>query len=413
MAPVFQRLFAAEEEVERPKAAKEAVERSSEDADAKDRVSGQEAEQVTSVVTQSPVRESPSGLIPASKLPSAADALAELFAEAPATEKPRADEIAAQPEKVSELKIEEPAADGAPKRRGIFARLLTFKRPPATTPEKLIPSEEDGSDETPAVTLAEAAPEVGAKAETKARTEAAAEAKPQGFDKNAGPDFAVAKGMPELPIPAETLPSAADDFEKIFLSEKTFAQAATDALTEVRDESQEKVHRPEPSEASSEVRVEALVEVGGNFVAEATVAERVRTPAASDESARIDSGVTFRTDTRHGTDVKPVEAPVEAQRGSARLGSNEAQWPYESPYPAASEPKIREHASEKAAQIPEDALRTTPAEKPEELVAPNASAPETPQRLYKEWAFDEKLASHREWVESHGLTRPARRSFRR
>ncbi|HKV06181.1 MAG TPA: pentapeptide repeat-containing protein, partial [Candidatus Acidoferrales bacterium] len=33
-----------------------------------------------------------------------------------------------------------------------------------------------------------------------------------------------------------------------------------------------------------------------------------------------------------------------------------------------------------------------------------AAAPEAPRRLYREWAFDEKLASHREWVESHGAT---------
>ncbi len=406
MAPVFQRLFAAEEEVERPKAAKETVEQASEDVAVKDSVSGQRTEQVTTVSTQSPVRESPSGLIPASKLPSAADALAELFAEAPATQKPRADEIAGQPEKISELKVEEPATDGAPKRRGIFARLLTFKRMPATTPEKFIPSEEDGSNGTRTETLAEAAPEAGAKAESIVTVKAAAEAEPQELGKNAAADFRTAKGMPGPPILAETLPSAMDDFEKLFPSEKTFAQPATGASTEARDELQEEVREPESTEASSGVRVETLVEVGGNLVAEATVAERVQTPATSDESARIDSGVTFSTDTRHGTgtDVKPVEAPVEARRGTARLGSNEAQWPYESPYPAAIEPKTREHASEKATQIPEGASRTTPAEKPEELVAPNASAPEAPQRLYKEWAFDEKLASHREWVESHGLT---------
>jgi len=405
MVPVFQRLFAAEEEVERPKAAKETPERASEEVATKDRVSGQGTEHVTTVASQCPVRESPSGLIPASKLPSAVGALAELFAEAPSAERSSTDKAAESP-KVSERKVEEPATDGAPKRRGLLARLLTFKRPPVTAPEKLIASEEDGSNKTSVETLAEAGREVGAKMEANTTAEPSGETESLEFVNNAFADFAASKGMPEPPILAETLPSAADDFERLFPSEQTSAEAATDISTDMRDQLQEEVRAPESTKASGEVRVEALVGLGASIVTEPSLAEKVQTPTASYESAQIDGGVAFNADTRHGAGTGPtsVEPPVEVRRGAARLGSNETYWPYESPYPAAGEPLNREHASEKSAQIPEDAWRTTPAEKREELFTPNSSKPEAPQRPYKEWAFDEKLASHREWVESHGLT---------
>ncbi len=53
----------------------------------------------------------------------------------------------------------------------------------------------------------------------------------------------------------------------------------------------------------------------------------------------------------------------------------------------------------------ERASQTEPlGESHEQPTAPAAAAPEAPHRLYKDWAFDEKLASHREWVESHGVT---------
>jgi uncharacterized protein YjbI with pentapeptide repeats len=407
MAPMFQRLFTAEAEEERPKAAKEASQETPAERAAPEGSSDGTARE-TVVLTQDMLRDSPSELIPASKLPPAADALAELFAEAPASEKPREGEDA-RAKKTSELKSAEPEANAAPKRRGIFSRLLTFKRPPKITPEKLLPVEQEAVEGLRAETVADMVAETVAAAMPEPGTQVAAEpvgeAERQGLAAPAPADYVVVPGTPEAPIPAEMLPSAADAFEKLFPSEETAAEVTADVAAEVSEEIREEVHDEEIVEAASEVRVEELVEVVSNASAEATFAESVQDQAASYETPRIDGGVAFGTDTPHdaGTEKTSVETPVEtsaqSQHDAGRLGSNESQWPYESPYTPPGEPANREHASEKSAEIREENSRAELTQEPTESVAAHA-----PQRLYKDWAFDEKLASHREWVESHGLT---------
>jgi uncharacterized protein YjbI with pentapeptide repeats len=380
MAPVFQRLFAVEEEQERPKAAKESVQEP-----LREGTPGEGAAQVRTVLRQNSLAESPNGLIPASKLPPAADALAELFAETPSAEKPRADN-AAPLEKDVEPKAEQPATNAAPKRRNLFARLLTFKRPPKTTPEQLFPIEQDSSESAYAESLARPATEAAVEAGAEVAAEPVGHAEPHGPGERAFADYAVVAGMPEPPIPAEALPSAADVLEKIFPPEETSA------------------------EASGEVRVEELVEVSSEASAESILAESVQDWVASYESPRIAGGAAFSADTRRHVrvDESSVKASVEGAQSASRLGSRETQWPYDSPYTAPTEPTSRVRASEKPAEVRDENLaqdsRAELAEAPVESVGPNALAPEAPQRLYKDWAFDEKLASHREWVESHGLT---------
>ncbi|MDR3721254.1 MAG: hypothetical protein P4L00_06610, partial [Candidatus Acidoferrales bacterium] len=195
-------------------------------------------------------RELPQGLIPASKLPSAAEALAELFAEPPAVEEPQYQK-AAQPEKIAEPTAEEPGADAAPKRRNIFARLLTFKRPPATIPERLFPVEQSSAEESASEARAET------QAETSTDASAVMEAAERGEAVNAEIDSLVE--TLGVPIPAETLPSAAAAFEEIFPPEETSVEPVAGASAEVHDEENEdpdeEAQEEDSAEAFSEVPV--------------------------------------------------------------------------------------------------------------------------------------------------------------
>jgi uncharacterized protein YjbI with pentapeptide repeats len=404
MAPLFQRLFVGDEEEERPKAAKEAPPEATPDSTTPQKSSGETAQDAP-ILTQNALRESPDGLIPASKLPPAADALAELFAEAPTTEKNAVVE-AAQPKKVSEMKAEESATNAVPKRRGIFARLLTFKRAPATTPERQFPTERDSAADVHAETVVEPGTEVVAETKIEVPAEPVHEAAPQETVEPAAADFVRVMSTPEAPIPAEALPSAAEDFERLFSSQEASAEATAEVAGEAREEIPEAVHEEESIEAFSEVPVVASVEVVSNAPAESTFAESVPASAATRESLGVDDRAAFGAETRHDAHIEKtsVETSVHDQQGAGRLGSRETEWPYESPYTTPAEPPSRVESNGKHAEIPEDDSRTSLAEQPEENLATNAAPPEAPRRLYKDWAFDEKLASHREWVESHGMT---------
>jgi len=387
MASLFHRLFPGEDEEERPKAADEVPE-----GPATKVAWGDGPLERTAPMGGAP-RELPQGLIPASKLPSAAEALAELFAEPPAVEEPQYQK-AAQPEKIAEPTAEEPGADAAPKRRNIFARLLTFKRPPTTIPERLFPVEQSSAEESASEARAET------QAETSTDASAVMEAAERGEAVNAEIDSLVE--TLGVPIPAETLPSAAAAFEEIFPPEETSVEPVAGASAEVHDEENEdpdeEAQEEDSAEAFSEVPVEALVEVATNTSAVSTFAERAPEQETSVESPR-EAGDEFNADTRHG--VRTEETPAETGRGGARLGSREAQWPYETHDAAAGAPTNQQIATAERKEF----SQTEPlVESHEQPTAPTAAVPEAPHRLYKDWAFDEKLASHREWVESHGVT---------
>jgi uncharacterized protein YjbI with pentapeptide repeats len=400
VAPLFQRLFAAEEGEERPKAANEGVQEAPVEA-----TSGEAAAQVTTVLAEMALREPPNGLIPASNLPPAADALAELFAEPPAVEKSHEDEVAVQPEKPLEPKAEEPPANAAPKKRNLLARLLTFKRPPKTTPEKQIPIEQDSTNGASEETLAEVRADAADKVAAESAAESAGDAQPQEPGERAAVDYSVVTGMAEPPIPAEALPSAADVLEKLFPSEETSSVAAPDLWAQVREEIHQEVREEEFAQAFNGARVGAVGDVSTDISAEPVVAENVQEESAVYESPRIDTDAEPISDVRRdaGADETPIGTSTENAQSIRRLGSNESQWPYENPYIAVRESTTRGQASENPMEIPEEPSQAEIPEAPMESIGPIASAPEAPQRLYKDWAFDEKLASHREWVESHGV----------
>ena len=375
MAPFFQRLFAVEEEEERPKTARESL-----DGAPTETVSGEQAPPIAAATTQSGLRTSPEGLIPAGNLPPAADALAELFAESPSGDKP------SQSESVSEQRIQERATSAAPKRRNLLSRLLTFKRLPKTIPEKQFPIDPNPVEAVATEALAEVV------------AEPVIEAEPL-----APPVVAGLGETPEPSIRAQELPSAADDFEKLFPSEQTSSQAAHTApegLERVQSEVQDEL----PAEAWSEVGVEELIEVLSHVSTESTLAQSVEDWAAAHGPARTEADAELSTDTLGCVSPEEVlvEAACENRESTGRLGANDSQWPYESPYTPPADTMNPEQASDNRTQARETDSHAEPTDAPEGSAGTTALAPEAPRRLYKDWAFDEKLASHREWVESHG-----------
>ncbi len=382
MASLFHRLFPGEEEEERPKAAHEGPEGPATNVAPGDGHLDQAGAPA----------ELPLGLIPASKLPPAAEALAELFAEPPVAEAAQA-EKARQPAEISEPTAVEPPADAAPKKRGIFARLLTFKRPPATTPERLFPFEKSPAEEF------STEPKADMSAETPVEAVAVIEAPELGEAVTSDIDSLVETLRP--PILAETLPSAATAFEEIFPPEDTPVEAIADASAEVSDQENEEpveeAHQESSAKSPGRIPVEELVEVATSTSAVSAVAEGASEQETSFESRR-GAGDEFNADTRHN--IHTEETPAQTGRGAARLGSREAEWPYETQDAAAATITNQESAS----AVPGKLSQTEPlGESHEEPVLASTATPEPPHRLYKDWAFDEKLAGHREWVESHGM----------
>ncbi|HXO43857.1 MAG TPA: pentapeptide repeat-containing protein [Candidatus Cybelea sp.] len=375
MAPLFQRLFTVEEEDERPKAAPETL-----DAPPAETVSGEQTRPIAQATAPTELRESPGGLIPAGNLPPAADALAELFADSPADYK------ASERDGASGQRTEERAASAAPKRRNLFARLLTFKRPPKTTPEKQFPIDQNPAEAVQTEGRAEIV--------TETACEAAAPAPA---------DFAVPATTPEPVIAAEELPSAADDFEKLFPSEQSSPQAA-DAPPASPEQVQPEAGDEVPAEAWSEVGVDALVEVLSHVSTESTLAQSVEEWAAAHGPSRTDPEPVLSADTVASVSANEglVDTVSEKQENAGRLGANDSQWPYESPYPTPADTMNPELASDVQTEVRETDSHAELTEALEVPAETDALAPEAPRRAYKDWAFDEKLASHREWVESHG-----------
>jgi uncharacterized protein YjbI with pentapeptide repeats len=366
MAPLFQRLFTVEEEVERPKAANEGP------AGASDEAPAQEPADPANRAMAEPQPD----LIPASKLPPAADALAELFSEAPSAEEARAD-TAVQSAKISEMAPAATSPDAAPKRRGLLARLLTFKRPAEATANELSPPARESGEEIPS----EEAGGTAAVSETQDPGAAAAA------------DNLPSASTPQAPIPAEMLPPAADALAELFPLEETPATAMADATADASEETQGESART----ISGEVPVEVLAEAVNDAPVESHHQESAPNRADSRESPRAEHGAGFYADARHK--VHAGETPAENKHDAGRLSALEGRGLRESSESAAGEAASSQLENESGAELPEgDSL----AEAQEELSRRRAIEPEPHPRLYKDWAFDEKLASHREWVESHG-----------
>src|ERR1700728_1853583 len=428
MAPMLQRLFPKVEEEERPKAVLEAPQGTVAEAAATvgsgtDTGVESASPAVTEVVETSATAaghpaESHVGLIDASELPPAADALAELFADAPAAEAGAAEKagISTDAPQVPDDRAVA-AARIAPKKQGFLARLFRPKRALKESVSETNAIEPPGPVERasePAAAIASepivaVAPEIEAQPEAVASTQIPSDSfvlaeipmlpSAAGASEEASPDAQQER------IPAEQLPPAAEELEKLFSESETGVDARADSFFE--EEAVESAAASESAEIEDEgpVELEDFDEVADESPVEVTVAatnhvagelsdaevgEAVPTSFASaiDEN---DSSSGFsghgQIDPREGETARSVERESVATRASAPLAATEAN-----------------DADRVSASLDHDSdLRHVHAET--EPAATGKPVPLVePQRLYKDWAFDEKLASHAEWVESHGRT---------
>ena len=350
MAPLFQRLFTADEVEERPAPAERAP---------------------------AILENSEQGLISAKQLPSAANALAELFPE----------------ETPSEHAGAENSAKIAPKRRNIFLRLFSPK-PPAAAPSKApIPSESILSETEQNDALVVATP-------IEVREE----------------DFAVFGGVAatdETPIPADALPSATHVLAELCPLQSTPVEHSLSA----------------EEEAVFDLPIKQAVAPEGDVTSEADVPTKADLPTEAGVAAVGEAVDAVESVSPEGTaDGDHSELGNEGEAGSSSVSADFWTAGFEEPIPelSSSEPEEKpaeqedlrfeasdaeadeEHAEIREADS-EDAHENSDEAPPENwpalaetlVAAANAQAPRT---SYKDWAFDDKLASHKEWVESHGAT---------
>src|ERR1700728_4726436 len=188
MAAMFQRLFSTVEEEERPKAVSEAPEGTVAEASATvesgtDTGAESASAAVMEVVEASATAavhpaESGDGLIDAHKLPPAADALAQLLADAPVAEAGAAEEAGISTG-ASQVPDDRSVAAAAPKKKGLLARLFRSKRAPKETVPEInaidpIPTVEAASEPEAGIAsepIIAVAPRVEAEPEAAAATE--------------------------------------------------------------------------------------------------------------------------------------------------------------------------------------------------------------------------------------------------
>ena len=357
MESLFQRRFTVAEEEERPKSAQPAA---------------------------TPPRETkPSGkpelhegLIPAGNLPPASEALAQLFGDAlPAetlVEQPAEQQISPAPT------LDGPAGAPRAKRSGFLARLFKRAPQPESAPSATDPSESKTEfPEAPAiaVALAEANEAVTPVPETAVAPSAEASAEPVVLA--AIPNISApiveepvrAPDAVESSIKAEELPSAAAMLEDLFPSNETSILSAEEKPPGLNTD----------DEVIAEVLSEfpsATVDLKRDLSARAQSSEHAPEPTPELERDNCEAPVAVRSE-QPGI----VETAAEADDGdplNERAPAGEIAEPSQV---AESEPGL-------PAAEPDTVQTETP--------------PSEPRRLYKDWALDEKLASHGEWVESHG-----------
>ncbi len=317
--------------------------------------------------------EPPDGMIDAGGLPSAANTLAELFPEEPAAKTEEAQEIqldvAAAPKPAPERTADEQTA---PKRRNIFWRLFGAEEPAATIEDKPTAIEESAS----------------------ARD--AAEVK-DGVDASEGVAQAdvesALKPIAETPIPADALPPAADVFEELFPPESVVPEpVASDADQTPKIEADVPVTVP----AQETIAISA---------SDATIADHQADndlPAASSDVANETASASADTSASDSSEEPAWEMPVHHEHAAEEsLYTEESSAQQRDAAPAHSSYVEPEDRGIQDSQIATDATAASQSD------APTADAPipeEAPHKPYRDWAFDDKLASHREWVESHGIS---------
>ena len=296
-------------------------------------------------------------LINAEELPSAASKLAELFpveasAEAAEVRSETTPEVPVTGATAAEA-AEQTASVSEPetKRKGIFSWLFGLKDSPRRTEEISLIAEPP-----------RATPEGGASAA------ADAEATPD----VAEPVAVVTAPVPEAleePIPSEQLPPAANLLAEIFSQDQSPSEPETVAS------------------ASATIDEPALAPFD-EF-----------TKAFANAVAPVDSG---SPGTLHEAVPAQADAPAPQQSFDAPASLPPPDFPA-----TATDTDTRSIAQDVSEQAAIAEISRTASEPP--VPEPIAFSPEgaeqtAPRRAaYRDWALDEKLASHREWAESHGL----------
>jgi len=310
-------------------------------------------------VVDSPPPGTATELINAEELPSATAALAELFSEQTSDDKPEF-AVSSQLEQANGAAPSEPepsAANSKPevKRRGIFSWLFGSR---------------DSSDPKEEISLVfetrEAAPE---NPKAVAIDEVATTAAVEQVAQNAANDVSTA----DEPIPAEQLPSAGNLLAEIFSQDQSASGPETVASAPVTIE---------PSDVTA---VEQLTESHEEPTSQANSEPDEPPPTAehADENESIP-----QESFEPSISLSPSEF-LAAAVGTAASG-------------ASHQPAQEQHEDETSADQAASAQEPAAPEPPSFL--PEPGEPAEPRRAaYRDWALDEKLASHREWVESHGL----------
>lgn len=302
--------------------------------------------------------ESGSELIHAKELPRASETLAELFPEeaVDSTSAPRDDSAAD-----GEFELEERLT--RPKRRGVFSWLFRAK----DSNEKPEPVQKP-LDEPPL--------SVSADLGTGPRKESAApEAVP--------PVAAVAEESkgPEKLTPAEELPVATALSAGTFPIERTIAEPLAEISLPEEKASEPSIETPLTAAAITE-SVQAP-----DALNEATIEKAsIRT---EDEASSEDSTSTGKHLPQDRDEVIPEELPAEVSAQVANLSAAVIQAAMETPGGDVNHAEEAESSSNDS-EIGDES-DPSPVQNEEVQQAP-----------YRDWALDDKLASHREWVESHG-----------
>ncbi|HUJ80439.1 MAG TPA: hypothetical protein VLW83_01075, partial [Candidatus Acidoferrales bacterium] len=297
-------------------------------------------------------------LINAEELPSAASKLAELFpveasAEAAEVRSETTPEVPVTGATAAEA-AEQTASVSEPetKRKGIFSWLFGLKDSPRRTEEISLIAEPP-----------RATPEGGASAA------ADAEATPD----VAEPVAVVTEPVPEAleePIPSEQLPPAANLLAEIFSQDQSPSEPDTVASASATID--------EPALAPSDEFTKAFANAVAPVDSGSPETLREIAPALADAPAPHEL---FEAPSSLPPSESPAAATDTDTRSIAQDVSEQAQTIADI-YRTASEPP----APEPIAFSPEGAEQTAPR-----------------RAAYRDWALDEKLASHREWAESHGL----------
>jgi uncharacterized protein YjbI with pentapeptide repeats len=339
------------------------------------------------------------GLIPAEKLPSAANTLAELFPEEHSEE--QAQREAARSARTVELSIPKKA----PKKRGVFGWFF------GPNQRAVAVAEEPTVSEPSAIEPNVAEPEAGVDARiaevlsAPVAERADADVLGNAAETRVAATFAA---RDEISISADDLPPAAQVLEELFARDPIEAERTAENLTEIAgaaDDGDVAVAAEEMSvenrELLRQIAEETVVEDSGVAIgaeepgivlAETTAATEPPSFSASDDMDRLQTA--------------PVEAaPVEIESSELADGDDavdrgetaEAEHDYAI--------KVAENF---AAREEESAEKLVDSATAESLRAENtpeaaAAAAALPHKAYRDWAFDDKLASHREWAESHGL----------